>query len=156
VSAWARTEEPEAALATASLAELAWAGRPPDATLPDAWGTASIVDGQLAVRMPRPWPIELVAGRPTLAHGLTQFADLKLRLAEMLVERTLPASLTRSLVAAALQDFIDEVQPVVPDDWLTYVRTAQALSPERMDDYVAALAVPGGPLVPAHRSGEAP
>jgi hypothetical protein len=156
LSAWARAEEPDAALATASLAELAWAGRPPDASLPDAWGTASIVDGELAVRMPRPWPIELVAGRPTLAHGLTQFAELKQRLAEMLVERTLPASLTRSLVAAALQDFIDEVQPVVPDDWLTYVRTAQALSAERMDDYVAALAVPGGPLIPVHRSGEAP
>jgi hypothetical protein len=156
LSAWARAEEPEAALSAASLAELAWAGRSRGAPLPDAWGTASLIDGALAVHMPPAWPIELVAGRPTLAHALTQFADLKLRLAEILVERRLPASLTRSLVAAALQDFIDEVQPAFPDDWLTYVRQAQALSPERMDDYVAALAIPGGPLVPARGKGEAP
>ena len=38
----------------------------------------------------------------------------------------LPASLARSLASAALQDFIDEVEPAYPDDWLTYVGQAIA------------------------------
>ena len=156
IEAWAEAAEPEAELATASLAELAWAGRRPGASLPDGWGTSSAIDGALGVTMPAPWPIELVGGRPTLGHQLTRVADLKLRLAEFLVDRQLPASLARSLASAALQDFIDEVEPAYPDDWLTYVGQARSLSAERVDDYVSALAVPGGPLVPADRAGVAP
>jgi hypothetical protein len=90
-----------------------------------------------------------VAGRPTLAHGITAFADLKLRLAEALAARALPASLARDLLATALQDFIDGVEPRYPDDWLAFVRQADRLTDDRIDDYLSALAVPGGPLVPA-------
>jgi hypothetical protein len=148
IVAWARRREPDAALATVTRAELAWAGRDPSRPFADAWGTASAVDGELAVRFPAPLPIETIAGRPTLAHGLTAFADLKLRLAELLVARRLPASLARELGAAALQDFLDEVQPAYPDDWLAFSFQADRMDPSRADDYLSALTIPGGPLVP--------
>jgi hypothetical protein len=149
IVAWSREEEPDHPLAAVSRAELAWAGLGSAEALPDAWGTASAVDGELAVRFPRPRPVHAIAGRPTLAHALSQFADLKLRLAEVMVERGLPPALVGDLGAAALQDFIDEVQPAFPDDWLAFVRHADHLAADRADDYVSALTAPGGPLAPA-------
>jgi hypothetical protein len=106
------------------------------------------VDGELATRFPLPRPIETMAGRPTLAHALTVFADFKLRLAELLVARQLPASLARDLGTAALQDFLDEVRPGYPDDWLAFALQAGRLEDARADDYLSALTAPGGTLVP--------
>ena len=58
----------------------------------------------------------------------------------------LPAGLAPSVLAFAVRDFIDEVQPNDLDDWLTLARAAQAVSRERIEDYVAA-ATSSGPLV---------
>ena len=69
-------------------------------------------------------------------------------MAELLAALGLPAALARDLGLAVLQDFIDEVEPAFPDDWLTFVRHAEALRPERAEDYVSSLTVPGGPLRP--------
>jgi len=74
--------------------------------------------------------------------------DLNLRVAVALAELKLPAALARGVLAAAMQDYVDRVKPLYPDDWLTLVRAAQALSTERIQDYIAALTV-NGPLVPA-------
>ena len=74
-------------------------------------------------------------------------ADLNLRVAVALAELKLPAALARGVLAAAMQDYVDRVKPLYPDDWLTLVRAAQALSAERIQDYIAALTI-NGPLVP--------
>jgi hypothetical protein len=73
--------------------------------------------------------------------------DLNLRVAAALAELKLPAALARGVLAAATQDYVDRVKPLYPDDWLTLVRSAQAFSIERIQDYVAALTI-NGPLVP--------
>ena len=78
----------------------------------------------------------------------TTVADLNLRIAIVLSELKLPAAIERHVLAAAMQDFIDEVKPTDADDWLTLVRSAQSVSRERIEDYVAAVAA-SGPLVPA-------
>ena len=69
----------------------------------------------------------------------------------MLHDLHLPAALTPYVLTAAVQDFIDEVRPTDPDDWLTLVRSANQVTRERVEDYVAAAAA-GGPLVPADGS----
>jgi hypothetical protein len=148
VVAWATANDPEAALATVTRSELAWAGRRASGTPADAWGTASALDGELATRFPPPVPVEAIAGRPAQAHALAVFADFKLRLAELLVSRQLPASLTRDLGTVALQDVLDEVRPGYPDDWLAFALQAGRVADARGDDYLSALTAPGGTLVP--------
>jgi hypothetical protein len=59
----------------------------------------------------------------------------------------LPAALARGILATAMQDYVDRVKPLHTDDWLTMVRSAQALSKARIDEYVSALTA-SGPLVP--------
>jgi hypothetical protein len=78
--------------------------------------------------------------------------DLNLRVAVVLHDLRLPAGLAKDVLLAATQDFIDETAPTDADDWLTLVRTAQALKRERVEDYVAALAA-AGPLWPDEESG---
>jgi hypothetical protein len=88
----------------------------------------------------------LMVGRPRLGLLATQMPDLNLRVAVVLHDLGLPAALTRDVVLAATQDFIDEASPTDPDDWLTMVRVAQRVTSEHIEDYVAALTA-GGPLV---------
>ncbi len=47
----------------------------------------------------------------------------------------------------AAQDYWHDVESRFPDDWPAMTRQALALSPSRVEDYVAALAG-GGPLRP--------
>jgi hypothetical protein len=80
-------------------------------------------------------------------------SDLNLRVAMILNELGLPAPLERPVLAAAVQDFIDEVAPADSNDWLSLAQAAQALTRQRVDDYVAAAAAVDGPLVPADAPG---
>jgi hypothetical protein len=73
--------------------------------------------------------------------------DMALLVAEALQERRLPAMLTRSVLAAATQDFEDDVRLGFGDDWMSMVRQARKTLPPRMDDYIASLTT-NGPLVP--------
>ena len=84
-----------------------------------------------------------------------QVADLNLRILLALRDLGLPSALAKGVLAAATQDYIDSVRPLYPDDWLTLVRSAQALSTDRIADYVAALTV-DGTLSPVVRSPRAP
>jgi len=63
----------------------------------------------------------------------------------------LPASLAPGVLAGAIQDYIEQVRPLHPSDWLTLVRTAQAIADDRLDDYIAALTT-DGPLAPERAS----
>jgi hypothetical protein len=76
--------------------------------------------------------------------------DLNLRVAEVLAELKVPASLFSTVLAYATQDFIDDAPALYDDDWAGIVQFAAQLSRERIEDYVAAL-VAAGPVREAQR-----
>jgi hypothetical protein len=108
---------------------------------------ASAYDGCICTMLTPPGQWILGAGRSPRGTVATHVADLNLRVAVALAELKLPAALARGVLGAAMQDYVDRVKPLYPDDWLTLVRAAQALSAERIQDYIAALTI-NGPLVP--------
>jgi hypothetical protein len=137
-----------------SLAEqMALGGGAPGANV-DAWGMAAFASvGCACTRMIAPGEWTLFAGRPQLAFMSFIVSDLNLRVATVLDEMGLPAALERPVLAAAVQDFIDEVAPADSSDWLTLAQSAQALTRQRVEDYVAAAAAVDGPLVPVEEPG---
>lgn len=109
--------------------------------------SALTVNGCLCTRFRPPARWTLWTGHPQLGLIGASISDLNIHIAAMLHDLHLPAGLTRYVLTAAVQDFIDEVKPTDPDDWLTLVRSAAQVSRERVEDYVAA-ATADGPLVP--------
>ena len=103
--------------------------------------------GCLCTRLAPPRLWRLLSGRPQLGLMAATVPDLNLHVAMMLRELRLPAAVAKVILEAATQDFIDEVRPTDFNDWLTLVRTAQTVSRERIEDYVAT-ATAVGPLVP--------
>jgi hypothetical protein len=99
------------------------------------------------VQAPQPGRAAIFVGRPQLGLLASEVADVNLHIAELLSARKLPASLAPGVLAAALQDYIDQVRPLHASDWLTLVRAAQTIPDDRVDDYVAALTT-DGPLAP--------
>ena len=148
---WARAFEPDAVLPMVARSELVWLGaRQPLPDDVDQWGAPTQpIDGAWRLRFPGPEATDDVAGRQASAYLPGRFADLTLRLAETMAEIGLPSPLTREVLRAALQRFVDEVRPAYPDDWLALVRHADALRRTQVEDYVYGLTVPDGPLVPA-------
>lgn len=131
-----------------SLAELVWLGRPPPSVDLAAWGMSALATrGCLCTRFPAPGEWRNYAGRPGLGLIAAEVADLTLRVAELLAELELPATLTRDVLSAATLEFVDRVEPAHEDDWRTLVITARRLTRERVEDYMSALAA-GGPLIP--------
>ncbi len=135
-----------------SLGEVMRLGMDPavDAAHLDVWGTSGRwLDGRWAVVFPPSQAVELLAGRRGSALVAALLPDLSLAMAEAVGARGLPAALTRSVLSAAAQDYIDEVRLAYEDDWLAMVAAVPRLA-ERVDEYVAALTV-GGPLRPEGR-----
>ena len=97
-------------------------------------------EGCLCLQFSPPGSWVLWTGRPQLGLLAANVVDLNLRIAEALHDLRLPAPLARYVLAAAVQDFIDDVQPTDANDWLTLVQSAQSLSRDRIEDYVAAAA----------------
>jgi hypothetical protein len=148
---WARAFEPDAALPMVARSELVWLGaRQPLPDDVDRWGAPTQpIDGAWRLRFPGPAPTDDVAGRQASAYLPGRFVDLTLRLAETMAEIGMPSPLTREVLRAALQRFVDEVRPAYPDDWLALVRHADDLPRTQVEDYVYGMTVPDGPLVPA-------
>jgi hypothetical protein len=147
--AWSLAHDPQRVPALFSLAELMHLGAPALSTTLRAWGmAASAYDGCICTMVTPPGRWMLGAGRSPRGTVATHVPDLNLRVAVALAELKLPAALARGVLAAAMQDYVDRVKPLYADDWLTLVRAAQALSTERIQDYIAALTI-NGPLVPA-------
>ena len=147
--AWTMTRTPDAAPALFGLRDMMWLGKPdlPRETL-DRWGVYSEnLDSRLRTAMPPPAPWEYFGGRPDGGLIATQAPDLVLRLAEETARMKLPAQLVPGLLMYAVQDYWHDVDSRFPDDWPAMARQALALSPSRVEDYVAALAG-GGPLRP--------
>ncbi|HUQ86973.1 MAG TPA: hypothetical protein VM096_05405, partial [Vicinamibacterales bacterium] len=146
---WMIARTPDAVPALFGLRDLMWLGKPElsQETLDD-WGVfAEVLEGRLKTAMPQPAPWENFGGRADGGLVATQAPDLILRMAEETARLKLPAQLVPGLLMYAAQDFWHDVDSRFPDDWTAMTRQALALSPTRVEDYVAALAG-GGPLRP--------
>jgi hypothetical protein len=114
----------------------------------DSWGVYSLrTAGCLCARLPAPVEWRRWWGLSQSGLPATLVADLPLRVAVVLHNLQLPAVLAKSVLAAAMQDFVDGINPTDGNDWLTLARAAQAIGRERFEDYIAA-ATADGPLLP--------
>lgn len=146
---WTLTRTPELAGALFGLRDFMWLGKPdvPAASL-DHWGVYTEgLTTRLTTTMPAPLAWESFGGRADGGLIATQMPDLTLRVAEETARLGLPAQLIPALLTYATQDFWHDVDSRFPDDWPAMTRQALALSPSRVEDYVAALAG-DGPLRP--------
>jgi hypothetical protein len=152
---WALAHERAMLPSLLSLFEIISLGEPP-ADLPlDLWGMSGLpMDGCLCSARPPIASLPILIGRPQLGLLAATIADLNLRIADRLASAQLPASLLRGVLAGAVLDFVEQVRPLYAGDWLTLVRTAQAITDDRIADYIAALTA-DGPLV-GDRSTTAP
>jgi hypothetical protein len=144
---WMLVREPERVESMFSMTELLHLGGAPVDDL-QSWGMAAHATlGCACSRLAPPGEWRTLLGRPQLGLMATVVPDLHLQVAILLRELQLPAAIARSVLSAAVQDFIDEARTTDANDWLGLVRATQALSRERVEDYVAG-ATASGPLVP--------
>ena len=135
-----------------SLAELfRLGGGTPSAV--DGWGTShEALTGCLCVRFPKDAAWELTVGRLATGQVGARVAELNLRVASLLADMRVPATLFPAVMALATQDFIDSVPLVYQDDWTALVGRASTLSRERVEDYVSAV-VASGPVRVVEEAG---
>ena len=146
---WLLTRTPELAPALFGLRDFFWLGRAelPDDTL-HRWGMyTEQLTARLRPVMPSPAQWENFGGRADGGIVATQMPDLTLRMAEETARLKLPAQLIPGLLTYATQDFWHDVDSRFADDLPAMSRQALALLPQRVEDYVAALAGEG-PLRP--------
>ena len=146
---WLIVRTPDAIPGVFALRDLMWLGKPSlSREQLDHWGPYSeALDSRLRTSMPSPAPWESFGGRADSGVMATQLPDLTLRMAEETVRLKLPARLIPALLTYATQDYWHDVAARFSDDWPAMMRQALALSPSRVEDYVAALAG-DGPLRP--------
>lgn len=142
-------EEPSRVADLFSLGELvALGGLNPETDL-DPWGVSALqLSGCPCTRFVLPGTWRLLAGRPQVAFAAAAMPDLNLRIADVLAELRLPAALIRPVLAAAIQDFVEDAAPSDGGDWWALSHAARAVPRERVEDYVAAVASIDGALVP--------
>ncbi len=153
---WVMTHEPARVATFFSLSELLWLGLgdAPIAPTLHAWGAPG--EGRLGclclqLMNHRPW--ESLAGRWGSAIFASAFPDLNLRLAELLADMQMPATLLAPVLAAATLDFVNSVSSRDEDDRRGLVEFVQTLTPERLEQYLALLTT-DGPLVPVSGTAE--
>jgi hypothetical protein len=140
VLGWMTVEEPARLHDLFTQTELVRLGAP-SLTPPSVLGTPNLpFDTRLGVawRPGEPW--ESYSGRATLGLLAAATPELPLRIADWLVQAGLPPALFPGVLAFAMQDVIDTAVLRSSEDWLGFVRYARALTRERFDDYVSALA----------------
>ncbi len=114
-----------------------------------AWGASAVqLDACMCQRLVSPQSWRLLSGRPQMAFMAAAIPDLHLFIAMKLHELKLPAALARTILQAAVLDFVEEVAPADPNDWWTVVRRARTIPQNLVEDYVAAAAAVDGPLIP--------
>ena len=155
---WTLAHEPDRLPTMFSLTEMLSLGTPAGAdrltpgfdSALNAWGMTGLTTaGCVCTRLAPPGQWWLVVGRPQLGVIASAIADLNLHVAIRLKELQMPAALAKPVLAAAMQDFIDEVRPTDAADWLTVSRAARTATREHIEDYLSAT-TSDGPLVPAN------
>jgi hypothetical protein len=149
---WTARHASSAVLNLFSLAELFRLGGGQRADI-DGWGTShQALIGCFCVRFPDDTGWEFSVGRADTGQAGARAAELNLRVAVLLAELHVPATLFPSVMALATQDYIDSVPLVHPDDWAAMVSRAAAISRERVEDYVSAV-VASGPVRAVEAAG---
>jgi hypothetical protein len=144
--AWTPPDTPATADRLFSMSELFWLGLDSVAAVGAAWGTTyEPLEGCYCKRFPSRGAWDGLSRGPGNSLTATVTLDLNLRVAEILAEVKVPASLFSAALAYATQDFIDGAPALYDDDWAGIVQFAAQLSRERIEDYVAAL-VAAGPV----------
>ena len=117
------------------------------------WGApAGVRDSDCrCLRLPSREPWEIVAGRWGSGMLISTFPDLNLRLAELLSDMHMPASLLGPVLASATLDFVNTAISRDEDDRRGPVEFVSALDRERLEEYLALLTT-DGPLVPIERA----
>jgi hypothetical protein len=114
----------------------------------DAWGAPGEPRiGCLCLQMPGTRPSDFFTGRWHTGVLATSFPDLNLRLAELLTELRMPGTLLPAVLAAATWDFVITVRTRDFDDRQGLVAFVDALTSDRVEQYLALLTT-DGPLVP--------
>jgi hypothetical protein len=96
---------------------------------------------------PDPPAPQRYCGRAGAGLMATRVADVGLRVLEALSDHGLPIALAPGVLAAALQDVLDNARLAYFDDWLSLSRAVDALDDDQLIDYISALTA-RGPLVP--------
>jgi len=144
---WTIAREPDGAASLFSTVELLVLGGGSPAAF-NSWGVYSVrTVGCLCSTLPPPGEWRHWWGLSQSGLPATLVADLPLRVAMVLHNLHLPAVLAKSVLASAMQDFVDGTNPTDGNDWLSLARAAQAIGPERFEDFIAA-ATADGPLLP--------
>jgi hypothetical protein len=145
---WAIARSPAAArLSPYELLRLGLAEGPRPARL-DAWGAAAEPrTGCTCLQLPQSSQAGLLTGRWHTGMMATGFPDLNLRLAEVLAELRMPAALLPSVLAAATWDLVITARSRDFDDRQGLVDFVEALTVDRVEQYLALLTT-DGPLVP--------
>jgi hypothetical protein len=147
---WTIANEPDRARSLFSMAELLVLGGGSPASF-NAWGVYALrTAGCICTRLPAPAEWRHWWGLSQSGLPATLVADLPLSVAVVLHNLQLPAVMAKSVLAAAMQDFVDGINPSDGNDWLTLARAAQSIGRERFEDYIAS-ATADGPLVPDAR-----
>jgi hypothetical protein len=150
---WTAANEPEAKLSLLSLEELFVLG---GGSLSEvhAWGTAMTPSwGCLCTRMLAPNAWRFLTGRPQAGLLGSAVPDVTLHVAAGLHQFDLPAALAKSVLSTEMQQFVDMARPNDGNDWLALIRGAAMITRERFEDFVAAAAAVGGPLLPVAAAG---
>ena len=121
-------------------------GRSPHPSISGAC-PANLALGCLCLQIPTPRQADLFVGRWHTGVMATGFPDLNLRLAELLGDLGMPATLLPSVLAAATWDFVINVRSRDYDDRQGLVDFVDALTSDRVELYLALLTT-DGPLVP--------
>ena len=150
---WTVAHDPEHVPTLFSLTELlVLGGGTPSAF--NAWGTYAFrTTGCLCPRLAPPGEWRRWWGLSQAGLPATLVADLPLNVAVVLHNLHLPAVLAKPVLAAAMQDFVDGINPTDGNDWLSLARAAQAIDRNQFEDYVAA-ATADGPLVAESADGD--
>lgn len=152
---WMLQNEPGSVENQFSLAELVRLGDAGAAL--DAWGVSGLLSyGCACPRFPAVHAWRVLAGRTQQAMMAAATVDMNLEMAQRLSSMRLPAALLPSLLATAMQDYVDRVDSSDPNDREPLLSYPRALGRNALADFVAATATLDGPLVSVDLDGTEP
>jgi hypothetical protein len=96
-------------------------------------------DGSCFCREPASVSADALLGRPLYGTAIVLSPDLNLRIGTLAKEIGLPRVLVPPLLAAAYQDLLDGVHLAHADDWMSIAAFVNALTRERLEEYVFSL-----------------